>query len=117
MEGGDIDKEEEGGQWGALGGPYRDRSRYVRRGLEDKGALPPRKEGGNPVDHVRGNAFGEEEGSQFRRIDVIESGFYVEKHGRDFQKGPMEGSNFVDEGGYRVSGAEAGKEATLVLVE
>ena len=117
MEGGDINEEKEGGQRGPLGGPYRDRSRYIGRLLEDESTLPSCEEEGDPVDQVRGYAFGEKKGSQFRRIDVVETGLYVEEEGGDLQKRPVKGSDFVGEGGHRVGGAGAGKGATLVWVE
>ena len=113
----DVDKEEKGGQWGALGGPYRDRGRYVRGSLEDVGTLPPRKEGGDPVDHVRGYVFGEEEGPQLSRIDLVEAGFYVEEEGGYPLEGSLQGSDLVGEGGHRVRGAEARDGGALVWVE
>ena len=117
MKGGNVDEEEKGGQRGALGGPYRDRGRYVGGALKDEGAPPPSEERGNPVDHVRGYVFGEEEGSELGRVDVVEAGLYVEEEGGDFQEGSLKGSDFMGEGGRCVRGAEAREGAALVWVE
>ena len=82
--------------------------------MEDKGTPPPREEGVNPVDHVGGHVFGEEEGSKLSRVDVIEACFYVEEEGGHFQEGSLKGSDFMGEGGHRIRGAEAREGAVLV---
>ena len=64
-----------------MGGPYRDPGGDVRGALEDQGALPTCKEGGDPVEHAGGYISGKEEGSQLGRIYIVEAGFYVEKEG------------------------------------
>ena len=85
--------------------------------MEDQGAPSRSEEGGDPVDHVRGYVFGEEEGPKLSRVDVIEARFYVEEVGGDFQEGSLKGSDFVGEGGHCVRGAEAREGAALVWVE
>ena len=85
--------------------------------MEDQGAPPPSEEGGDPVDHVRGDVFGEEEGRKLSCVDLFEAGFYVEEEGGDLQEGSFKGSDFVGEGGHCVRGAEAREEAALVWVE
>ena len=100
MKGGNVDEEEEGGHRGTLRGSHRDRGRYVGGALEDEGAPSPSEERGDPVDHVRGYVFGEEEGSELGRVDVVEAGLYVEEEGGDFQEGSLKGSDFMGEGSY-----------------
>ena len=117
MKGGNIYEEEEGRERGTLGGPYRDRGRYVGGALDDEGAPPPSEERGNPVDHVRGYVFGEEEGPELGCVDVVEAGLYVEEEGGDFQEGSFKGSDLIGEGGRWVRGAEPREGAALVWVE
>ena len=117
MKGGNVDEKKKGRQRGTLRGSYRDRGRYVGDALEDEGAPSPSEERGNPVDHVGGYVFGEEEGSELGRVDIVKAGLYVEKEGGDFQEGSLKGSDLMGEGGHCIRGAEAGEGATLVWVE
>ena len=117
MEGGDVDEEEKGEQWGALWGPHRDGGRYAWGTLEDEGAPPPHEEGRNPVDHVGRYVLGQEERPKLSCVDVIKACLYVEEEGGHFQEGSLEGSDLMGEGGHRVSGAEARKGAALVWVK
>ena len=100
-----------------MGGPYSDRGRYAGGALEDLGVFPPSEEGGDPVDHVAGYVFGEEEGPKLGRVDVVEAGFCVEEEGGDFEAGSLKGSDLVGECGHRIRGAEAREGAALVWVE
>ena len=70
--------------------------------MEDEGAPSLSEEGGNPVDHVGGYVFGQEEGSELGCVDVVEAGLYVEEQGGDFQEGSLKGFDFRGEGGYRI---------------
>ena len=99
MEGGDVNEKQQGRQRGALGGPYRDRGGYAWGTLEDQCSLPSRKEGGDPVDHVGGYVFGEQEGSELGRVDVVEAGLYVEEEGGYLQERSLKGIDLVGEGG------------------
>ena len=117
MKGGNVDEEKKGRQRGALRGSYLDRGRYVGGALEDECAPSSSEERGNPVDHVGGYVFGEEEGWELGRVDIVEAGFYVKEEGGDFQEGSSKGSDIMGEGGHCIRGAEAGEGATLVWVE
>ena len=75
--------------------------------MKDWGALPPCKEGGDPVDHVREYVLRQEEGPQLRRVDVIKASFYVEEEGGYLQERSLKGIDFMGECGHRVRGAEA----------
>ena len=85
--------------------------------MEDQCALPSRKEAGDPVDHVGGYIFGEQEGPKLGRVDVVEASLYVEEEGGHLQEGPLEGVDLVSEGGYCIRGTEAREGATLVRVK
>ena len=85
--------------------------------MEDEGAPSPREERGNPVDHVGGYVFGEEEGSELGRVDIVEAGLYVEEESGDFQERSWKGSDFMSESDYCIRGAEAREGATSVWVE
>ena len=117
MEGGDVDQEEKGGEGTTLGGPYRDRSGYVRSALEDERSLSSSNEGRDPVDHVGGYVLGKEEGQKLCRIDIVKAVFYVKEEGGYLQEGSLEGPEFIGQGGHSVRGAEAREGAALVRME
>ena len=73
--------------------------------MEDEGTPPPCEEGRNPVDHVGGYVFGEEEGPELSHVDFVKASLYIEEEGGYFQEGSLEGFDFVGEGGHRVRGA------------
>ena len=79
MEWSDVDQEEKGGERRALGGPYREWGGYIGGPLEDKGTLSSRKERGDPVDHIYGNVFGEEDEPKLRRVDIVQASLYVKE--------------------------------------
>ena len=81
MEGGDVDEEQQRGYGGALRGPDLNRCFCARGALEDQGAGAFREEGGDLVDHVRGDVFSEEEGPEFGGVDIVETGLDVEEMG------------------------------------
>ena len=88
VEGGDVDAEEEGGQRGALGGPYRDRSRYVGGALEEQRALPPCEEGGDTVNHVRRYVFERRRDHSFDALTLSKPAFMSRKRVDTFRQGP-----------------------------
>ena len=117
MKGDNVDEEMKGGQRGTLRGSYPDRGPYVGGALEDESAPSPSEERGNPVDHVGEYVFGEKEGSELGRVNVVAAGLYVEEEGGQLQEGSWKRSDFMGEGGRCVRGAEAGEGAILVWVD
>jgi len=85
--------------------------------LNNQGAYCFREEGGDPVNHVGGDTFGQEGSSKCAGVDVIEACFNVEEECRDPKLGSLEGPDHMGEGQAGVKGAEAGKGTALVWIE
>ena len=65
MKGGNIDEEQKRGYGGALQGPDFDRRFRARSALKDQGARAFLEEEDDPVNHVGGDVFCKQEGSEF----------------------------------------------------
>ena len=98
MEGGDVDKKKQRRYGGALRGPDFDRRGCARGALKNKGARAFREEGGDPVDHVGGDIFSEEERPELGSIDVVKTSLTVEKEGGDRPSRALEGADLVNQG-------------------
>ena len=117
MEGGNVEEKQQRGYGGALWGTNLDWCFRARGALEDQGAGAFREEGGDPVNHVGGDVLLEEKRPEFGGIDIVETGFNVEKKGGDSLPRALEGADFMDQGGAGIGGAEPRKGAALVSVE
>ena len=117
MKGGHVDEEKRRGYGGALWGSDFNWGSRARSVLEDQGTGAFGEKGGDPVYHVSGDVFSEEEGSELGGVNVVESSFDVEKEGRDHPSWTLEGADFIDQGGAGIRGAESRERAALVGVE
>ena len=116
MKGGDVEKEEEGGNGEPLGGAEGNWGRKVGGALEHYGAGSFRQEGRNPVDHIGGYVGGQEPGSKGRGVDIVEAGFDVQKQGRALQSGSLKGFYLMCKGEADIGGAESREGAALLWV-
>ena len=96
MERGDVDEEQEWGYGGALRGPDFNWCPCAVGALEDQCAVAFRKEGGDPVHHVREEVLSEEERPEFGGVDVVEAIFDVKKQGGNSPPRALEGADFID---------------------
>ena len=65
--------------------------------LKNKGAGAFREERGDPVDHVRGDVFSEEEGPEFGGIKVVKPSLDIEEKGEDDPPRALEGADLVNQ--------------------
>jgi len=117
MKGGDVEKEEEGGDGGPLGGADGNSGGKVGGALEHQGTGSFQLEGAYPVDHIGGPVGGQESGSKGGGIDIVEARFDVQEEDRDLQSESLEGVYLVCEGEAGAGGAESTVGAALVWVE
>ena len=79
--------------------PYFDWGFHTGSALKEQGAGSFREERGDPIDHIGGDVLREQEGSEFRSIDIVEASFYVQEKGGYCPPSALEGAHFLDQGG------------------
>ena len=79
-------------------GPHLDRCNRARGALKDKGAGELGEEGGDPIDHVGGDVFIEEERPELGGVDVVETCFNIEEEGGARPSWALEGADLVNQG-------------------
>jgi len=75
------------------------------------------KGGGDPINHLGGDAFGQGGGPEGAGVDVGEASFDVEEECGDSKSECFEGSDLVSERQTDVEGTEGGEGTTLVGTE
>jgi len=112
-----VEKKEERGDWGALGGSDVDWGWGPWCPLENQGAASFPQKGRNPGDQVGGYpAFPPEAGQSFV-VDVVEPRFYIQQQGGDLESESLQGSDVVGQGEACVVGTKPRERTALVGVQ